>query len=254
MNCNEKTHCPCCKDMKNHFTIGFVLFAFALKVNCAPTPVYVATNRPSISASRILLVNPELLRRLSPSTTTPKRFTVYSLDPSQRAVATNVIDAASAQPQLNANRNQIHIIPSDAPGATNASALTKARVPLPSKIGVTREAGNAVVTLSVGDLFLSALENPLLCNSNANAYLTTLAIGLDFERDPGIAELPFALTFQLLTQNASVDHGEVDIKKIGPPYQHVTLTCQNGRGNASVTAHHPQIQDKPLQIQCALEL
>ena len=229
------------------------LFAFALAASGAPSGP-LATDRPPISSPRNLVLSSEVLRHLSPSSGPSKRLTVYSLDPSQRAVATNTIDSASARPQLIAGKNQIHIIASEFPGATSPAALSKGKVNLPSKIGLTREESNNDVTLAVGDLFLNALETPLRWDSKSNAYLTTLAIGLDFEKDPGMTELPFALTFQLLTQNASVDQAEIAIKKIGPSYQHVTLTCKNGRANASVTAHHPKIQDKPLQILCALEL
>jgi len=232
--------------------VAWGLFAFALAASGAPSGP-LATNRPPISSPRNLVLSSEVLRHLSPSSGPAKRLTVYSVDPSQRAVATNFIDPASAQPLLNTDNNQVHIIPSDSLGAA-PSGLTRSKVKLPSRIGLTRAVNSTNVTLTVGDLFLSALESPLRWNANSNAYLTTLAIGLDFEKDPGITELPFSLIFQLLTHNASVDRAEVEIKRIGPPYQRVILTCPDGRGNASVTAHHPTIPDKPLQIECAREL
>jgi hypothetical protein len=196
----------------------------------------------------------ETFRHLSPSTGPAKRLTVYSLGPSQLAVATNFIDPASAETLFNANNNQIHLIPADSAPTTGPARLSKTRATLPSRIGLTREVNNTNLALSVGDLFLNAQESPLRWNANSNAYVTTLLIGLDFEKDPGIQELPFALTFQLLTHNAFVDHAEVELKKIGRPYQHVVLTCPDARGSASITAHHPAIQDKPLQIECAREL
>src|SRR6266487_3768916 len=152
--------------MKTYPIIICVLFALASLANSAVTAPP-STNRPASSPQRYLVLSSETFRHLSPSTGPAKRLIVYSLDHSQRAVATNSIDPGSAQPLLNVDNNQVHIIPSDLPGAAVPSRLTKTRVTLPSRIGLTREVNNTNLTLSIGDLFLNALESPLRWNANS---------------------------------------------------------------------------------------
>jgi hypothetical protein len=217
----------------------------------AQPATHALTNRSAIAARNLMLSRDAMLR-LPGNGTRP--LTVYSLDPSRHLVTTNQFDPRAARPPVSFNQNQLHIISSDQPGSTNAARLTKGRITLPSRIGIAREGANNDLTLNVGELFLVASESPLRWDAQKRAYATALDIGLDFDPASHITALPGPVAFELLTRNASVDRPNVTITRAGPPYERVTLTCQNARPDASVTAHNPHIPDKPLTIECAREL
>ncbi|MCX6928098.1 MAG: hypothetical protein NT154_33535 [Verrucomicrobia bacterium] len=182
-------------------------------------------------------------------------FTVYSIDANRR-VSTNVFTATGPK-ELENTKGKIHILPVAAPVTvvTNRASKTT-RVVLPMQVGLTVDTGgpNDTAVIRFGEVFLEALESPVRWSAAARAYVTTLAVGLDFPEHPEIGQLPVPVTFALIGRNATASRNEVSVRKAGPPYEQVQLTVSDARADASVTAHHPLVKDKPLTLDCAIEL
>ncbi len=218
------------------------------------TPVNVNTLPAAATLRKTAVFDPKMVKALSAAGTAAS-FKVYSLDANRR-VSTNVLSATSPK-ELEDSKNKIHFlaVAESATVVTNAASKTK-RIVLPTKVGVTVDSGrpNDPAVIRFGDVFLEALETPLRWNDTARGYVTTLAVGLDFPEHPEISQLPVPVTFALIGRNATASKNEVSVRKAGPPYERVQLIVSDARAEASVVAHHPLVKDKPLTLDCAIEL
>ena len=221
-------------------------------------PVSVGVGQPASSAPGSVRVGPPSLIR------TNVRYRVSSVDPAtRRLLSTNVAtgaevlsvgrrpvtatNGASRQPPA------IRVLAPQTPEATNVSVLSSSKAAMPAIILIsdaTKDTDTAV------ELFLYAESIPLRWNTNAKAYACPLVVGVDVSNGHGSMALPTPLTFQLLAQNCSVSPTRVTVTNTGTAgAQSVTLTCEDPRAEATVTAFYdPSAPRKPLTVPCLREL
>ena len=208
----------------------------------------------TVTLRKAAVFDPKVVKALNTAGTTGS-FKVYSMDANRR-LSTNVLSATGPK-ELQDSKNKIHFltVAESATVVTNAASKTK-RVVLPMKVGVTVDGAgpNDPAVIRFGEVFIEALQSPLRWSDAARAYVTTLAVGLDFPEHPEIGQLPVPVTFTLIGRNAAASKNEVFVRKAGPPYEQVQLTVSDARAEASVVARHPLVKDKPLTLDCAIEL